>query len=157
MTFNIEKFSGSEFNYPVIDIKVPTLEQFFEEDELAIWQVKGLTGHELAKVNEAIKLNKDVASIISGISSEVNSEKIDAIKEVLGINDTSPDDLVRRLSALVLASVSPEITQEIAVKLADSFPTVFYLLTNKIFELTGDGKSLGESKASGEIVTSEAV
>jgi len=157
MAFDIEKFSGSEFNYKVLDIKVPTLKEFFEEDEPTIWQVKGLTGHELAKVNEAIKLNKDVGSILSGISSEIHSEKIDAIKETLGINDTSPGDLVRRISALVFASVAPVITQEIAVKLADSFPTVFYLLTNKIFELTGEGKSLGESKASGEIVTSEAV
>jgi len=107
----------------------------------------------LAKVNEAIKLNKDVGSILSGISSELHSEKIDAIKETLGINDTSPDDLVRRISALRFASVSPEITQEIAVKLADSFPTIFYLLTNKIFGLTGEGKTLGESKASGETAT----
>jgi len=157
MAFDIEKFSGSEFNYKVLDVPVPTLKQFFEEDEPTIWQVKGLTGHELAKVNEAIKLNKDIVSIISGIASETHSEKIDAIKEALGITDNSPDDLVRRISALVFASVSPVITQEIAVKLADSFPTVFYLLTNKIFSLTGDGKSLGESKASGEIVTSEAV
>ena len=157
MAFDIEKFTESELNYRITDVKVPSLKEFFEKDEAPVWQVKGLTGHELAKVNEAIKLNKDVVSILSGISSEIHSEKIDAIKETLGINDTSPDDLVRRIAALKFASISPVITQEISVKLADSFPTIFYLLTNKIFELTGDGKSLGESKASGEIVTSEAV
>lgn len=153
MAFDIEKFAGSNFSYQAVDVKVPELSGFFDEGESAVWQVRGLTGHELAKVNEAIKLNKDVGSILSGISSELHSEKIDAIKETLGINDTSPDDLVRRISALRFASVSPEITQEIAVKLADSFPTIFYLLTNKIFGLTGEGKTLGESKASGETAT----
>ena len=153
MAFNTEKFGQSSFSHRMEDIPVPGLSVFFEDDEPAIWQVRGLTGHELAKVNEAVKLNKDVGSILSGISSELHSEKIDSIKEVLGLGDNTPDDLVRRISSLRYGSVIPEITQEIAVRLADSFPTTFFQLTNKIFELTGEGKTLGESKASGEIAT----
>ena len=43
------------------------------------------------KVNEAVKMNKDVASILSGITSESYSDKIDAIKETLGLSTNSPD------------------------------------------------------------------
>jgi len=156
MAFDIDKFGQANFSHRTMDIKVPDLKHFFEDDEEAVWKVRGLTGHELAKVNEAIKLNRDVDSIFSGIASELHSERIDSVKEVLGLGDNSPDDLVRRISALRMGSVEPAITQEISVKLADSFPTTFYLLTNKIFELTGEGKTMGESKASGETVTSEA-
>lgn len=150
MGFNLEKFDQAQFNERTIEVKVPELSEFFDKDEKQIWVVRGLTGHELAKVNEAIRANKDIDSILSGIMSETHSEKISAIKESLGLTDNTPGDLVRRIAALRAASVEPIISQEVSVKMADSFPTVFYLLTNKIFELTGEGKSLGESKASGE-------
>lgn len=144
MAFNTEKFEQSQFADRTLDIKVPELSGFFNEKEEPIWQVRGLTGHELAKVNESVKMNKDVSSILSGITSELNSDKIEAIKETMGLTTNSPDDLVRRIATLRSGSVSPSISQEFCVKLADSFPTTFFLLTNKIFELTGEGKMLGE-------------
>lgn len=144
MGFNIAKFDQAQFKERTVAMKVPELSMFFDEDEEQTWTVRGLTGHELAKVNEAVKLNKDIDSILSGIMSETQSEKITAIKESLGLTDNTPGDLARRIAALRIASVDPEISQEISVKLADSFPTIFYLLTNKIFELTGEGKTLGE-------------
>lgn len=153
MGFNTEKFDRIQFKERIIEVPVPELSEFFDDKEKKIWIVRGLTGHELAKVNEAIQLNKDVESILSGITSETQSEKIEAIKESLGLTDSTPGDLVRRIAALKNASINPTVSQEVAVKLADCFPTTFYLLTNKIFELTGEGKTLGESKASGEIVT----
>lgn len=140
MSFSIDKFNQAQFTERTTDVKVPELSNFFSDGEDPVWTVRGLTGHELAKVNEAIRANKDIDSIISGIVSETQSEKIGAIKESLGLTDNTPGDLVRRIAALREASVSPEVSQEICVKLADSFPTVFYLLTNKIFELTGEGK-----------------
>lgn len=153
MGFSIEKFDQTQFQDRVIEVKVPELSKFFGDKEKPIWIVRGLTGHELAKVNEAVRANKDVGSILSGITSEDHSEKIEAIKESLGLTDNTPGDLVRRIAALKNASVDPIASQEMVVKLADTFPTTFYLLTNKIFELTGEGKMLGESKASGETAT----
>jgi len=153
MAFNTDRFDQAQFSVRTIDIKVPELVIFFDEGEDAVWQVRGLTGHELSKVNEAVKMNKDVASILSGITSELNSDKIDAIKESLGLSSNAPDDLVRRIATLKAGSVAPNLSQELCVKLSDAFPTLFYLLTNKIFELTGEGKMLGESNASGEIAT----
>ena len=144
MAFNINKFDQAKFLDRITKIKVPELSSFFDENEPAEWTVKGLTGHELAKVNESVKSNKDVSSILEGIASEVNSEKIAAIKESLGLSTNSPDDLVRRISTLMFGSIAPELSQEMCVKLADSFPTTFFLITNKIFELTGEGRQLGK-------------
>ena len=150
MGFDLVKFDQAQFEERTIEVKVPELSDFFDKDKKQIWIVRGLTGHELAKVNEAVRANKDIDSILSGIMSETHTEKIDAIRESLGLTDNTPGDLVRRIAALRAASVKPTISQEVSVKLADSFPTIFFLLTNKIFELTGEGKTLGESKASGE-------
>ena len=150
MGFDLAKFDQAQFKERTIEVKVPELSDFFDKDEKQIWIVRGLTGHELAKVNEAVRANKDIDSILSGIMSGIHTEKIDVIRESLGLTDDTPGDLVRRIAALRAASVEPVISQEISVKLADSFPTTFFLLTNKIFELTGEGKTLGESKASGE-------
>ena len=150
MGFDLAKFDQAQFKERTIEVNVPELSDFFDKDEKQIWIVRGLTGHELAKVNEAVRANKDIDSILSGIMSGIHTEKIDAIRESLGLTDDTPGDLVRRIAALRAASVEPVISQEISVKLADSFPTTFFLLTNKIFELTGEGKTLGESKASGE-------
>lgn len=144
MGFNAANFDQAKFKDRVTEIQVPELQSFFGEGEASVWSVKGLTGHELAKVNEAVKTNKDVSSILEGIASEVNTEKVAAIKESLGLTTNSPDDLVRRIATLRFGSVNPEISQEICVKLADNFPTIFFLLTNKIFELTGEGRKLGE-------------
>ena len=143
MSFDIEKFDQAQFVDRTIKIKVPELKAFFGDDDPE-WTVKGLTGHELAKVNESIKTNKDVSAILEGITSEVNSDKISAIKETLGLSTNSPDDLIRRISTLMAGSINPMLSQEMCVKLADAFPTTFYLITNKIFELTGEGKQLGE-------------
>ena len=50
---------------------------------------------------------------------------------------------------LVACSVSPACTEQTAIKLAATFPTVFYSLTTKIIELTGLGHEVGKQKASG--------
>jgi len=38
----------------------------------------------------------------------------------------------------------------VAVKLAETFPTVFYQLTNAITNLTGQGAEVGKPKRSGK-------
>jgi hypothetical protein len=53
---------------------------------------------------------------------------------------------------LTAGSVSPALGQQNrdgAVKLAETFPTVFYNLTNKILSLTGQGAEVGKRKRSG--------
>ena len=144
MTFNIEKFNNSIYRDRTKDIPVPELSSFFEEDSEPVWTVRGLTGEELAVVNEAVAANKNMNQIIASMVSGNNNEKIEALKQVIGIaSDTVPDDLVRRFAMLVAGSVNPKCEQHIAVKLGQNFPTTLFKLTNEIISLTGDGR-LGE-------------
>jgi hypothetical protein len=52
-----------------------------------------------------------------------------------------PEDIVRRVEMLVQASVTP-CDRETAVNLSIRFPTIFYALTNKIIELSGEGAEM---------------
>jgi len=144
MSFDINKFETTTFKERTFDVKVPELKDFYAEDEKAIWQVRGLTGEELAIVNEAISTNQNLSALVSAITSKVTEEKIQAIKEAMGLpSDSVPTDIVRRISMLVQGSTNPECSQELAVKIARVHPTVFFKITNKIIELTGIGQ-LGE-------------
>ena len=153
MAFNIEKFSNADLKQRQAEVKVPELKEFFDGDP--VWIVKGLTGEEHARVNEAVKQNKDLGALVQGLFSSSTEEKIKAIREAFGMTDEVPDDIVRRIAMLRYGSVEPECPQEMAVKIAKNFVIVLYGLTNKILELTGLGSTLGELNASGQTSESE--
>jgi len=144
MTFDIAKFEQKQYKDRTADIPVPELAEFFGEDETPVWTVKCLTASEIAISTEAVANNRNIDGLIGALAAGGSKEKIEAIKETLGLpTDKTPNDLVKRFSTLVSGSVSPECPQNIAVKLAVNFPVTFYNLTNKILELTGQGR-LGE-------------
>ena len=144
MGFDANKFDTTNFKHRTAEVMVPELKDFYAEGDKAVWQVRGLTGEELAIVNEAITANKNLSSLVSAIVSKVTEEKVQAIKESMGLpSDSVPSDIVRRISMLVQGSVEPECSQELAVKIARVHPTVFFKITNKIIDLTGAGQ-LGE-------------
>lgn len=141
MTFDINKFDKAQFKDRTFDVKVPELKAFYGEDEEPLWVCKCLDGEELAKVNEAISANRDMGAVIGALNSNVSKEKLEAVKELMGIqSDAVPKEIVRRVALLTYGSVSPVCTQMMAVKLASSHPTTLYKITNKIIELTGMGK-----------------
>ena len=145
MAFDIQKFSTANLVSIEVEIPVPELSMFFSSPEDSpSWKVRGLTGHELSKVNEAVAANREISLLVEGLASGEAKVKIDAIKESLGITDRSTDDIVRRIAILKAGSVEPTISQELSVRLADAFPVTFFRLTNRILELTGEGKRLGE-------------
>jgi len=143
MAFDIAKFETAKLKHRQAEIKVPALKDFFGDDE-PVWTVRGLSGEEVAHVNEAIKLNTNLAELIEGIVSDSAKDKIEAIKESLGITTEVPHETVRRIALLVNGSVDPECSQNLAVKLAKNFSVQFYELTTKVLELTGMGSELGE-------------
>lgn len=142
--FDMSKFSSANFAARSSKVPVPEMEKFFPEDtdkKDMVWEVRGLTAEELAGVNEAVQQNKNASAILSAISSKVTSEKIGAIKEAMGVSDdNAPDDVVRRIAMITVGCMTPECPQDIAVRIGDSFPQVFFKLSNKITELTGLGK-----------------
>jgi hypothetical protein len=148
VSFDLKKFETTNFNYREKEIDVPELKDFFSGKKKPKWKIRGLTGIELAEVRASVNRNKDIESMIEMLASDISKEKVDAFKDALGLSDKAPADWVRRVAILKLGSVDPEMNQENAVKLGETFPVTFSTLTDQIQILTGQGK-LGESSASG--------
>ncbi len=150
MGFDAQKFLDARL-YPREEwMNVPDLKDYFGKGEKAVWKVRGLTGQELGRANEAAEKAKNIRAILDGILSSTSSEKVDAIKKLVGASNETPQDTAKRLEMLVIGSVEPACTWELAVKVCEAFPIEFYQLTNKITELTGKGHVPGKPPASGK-------
>lgn len=142
--FDFEKFDNAQFTFVSKKIKVPELKSFFDENEKPEWEIRGLTGHELAIVNEAAETASKTRAIIEAVGAGTPEAIKKGLQTMLNKNDeATPEDMARRHKMLEFGSV-PACPEHIAVKLSHNKPTVFYRLTNEIIRLTGDGASLGE-------------
>ena len=65
----------------------------------------------------------------------------DAAEVSRGLHPVGDDELGRRAFVDL---------RDVAVRLVENFPTVFWNLTNKILSLTGQGAELGKPKPSGK-------
>ncbi|WP_136247932.1 hypothetical protein [Halomonas borealis] len=157
MEFDISKFTSTSFTPREEDVPVPDLAAFFsgtpEKDESGnakppLWRVRGLTGAELAKANEAVQMNRNRVAIAEALAAGKDQQLTEALRELIGNGDAVPDDTAKRIEMLTIGSVSPGCTGQLAVKLAEAFPIEFTQLTNKIMQLTGLGGEPGKPKRS---------
>ena len=157
MGFKARRFGKAKFEHRTEAVAVPDLAQWFDEGEAPEWIVRGLTHAEIAKANEAVNSNKAIAETVAKLVGGNAKEKAEAVQAIFQVDDTTPDDTVRRIAQLVAGSVSPEVDQPTAVKFAEVYPVEFMVLTNKIMELSGQGQVLVEGKPapSGEKTASE--
>ena len=155
MAFNTKKFINTKFIPREDIVPVPDMKSFFDPDDKAVFKVRGLTGPELARAQDAVARYKDADMIMQSILSKVAEERISAIREVLGVTEDVPKEIVKRIEMLVVGSVEPKVTQDLAVKLANTFPIEFYNITTKIIELTGKGHVEGKSRPSGKTKNSK--
>jgi hypothetical protein len=144
MPFDVKQFKTSQFVNREGTIKVPDLAPFFQEGEDPVWKVRGLTGHELGRVNEASERYKNITAILTGLISSGATDKVESIKKLVGLGDDTPADIVKRLDMLVVASVDPEVDEELAIKICENYPIEFFTITNEITNLTGQGRVLGK-------------
>lgn len=142
MSFDERKFSKAKLEPRFAFVPVPDLKMFFKEDSEPRWKVRGLSGIELGKVNEAAKKNEAVSAILSGLLSPAAPDKVEALKKAIGINDDVPYDVVRRIEMLAIGSVDPEVSRETIVRLCENFPVEFMELTNMITKITGKGAEI---------------
>jgi hypothetical protein len=150
MSFDAKKFKTGKFTTREGSVKVPGLAAFFPEGEEPVWKVRGLTGPELGKINEAVERHKNIMAIVEGLVSTGAKEKAESVKKLVGLGDDTPADIVKRLDMLVIASVEPEVDEELAVKFCEKFPVEFFEITNEITKLTGQGYIVGKQEPSGE-------
>jgi hypothetical protein len=152
--FDTKSFLKAKMVPRTEDVAVPDMAAFFPEGEKPFWTVRGLTGQELGRANEAAAKNKVIGATLDAISNLSAKEQVQEIKKSLGIGGGVTDDVAKRIEYLTLGSVKPAITQDVAVKLCETFPAEFYELTNAIVRLTGKGHEAKKSKPSGETTES---
>lgn len=150
MPFNNNKFMKQNLEHRTESVAVPALADWFGKDEEAVWEVRGLSGAEVVRSNDAVTRNKDMANITEALVSNGDKEKVKALRQIIGNTDDVPADMAKRLDMIVNASINPEIDKPLAVKLAEHFPVEFMIITNKITVLTGMGSSMVKPKPSGK-------
>jgi len=140
---DLTKFEQASFKDREESVPVPELKDFFPEDEKPVWVIKGLTAHELSIVTNAVTANAGREKLLSAIIAGSSEEKVDAIRQAMSIikvSDNIPDDLCKRHATIVMGSVNPVCSEEMAVKLGMNFPTILFQLSQKIYALTGLGR-----------------
>jgi hypothetical protein len=148
MSFDKKRFMKTSFEPRTEAVPVPDLKDFFGEGAEALWKVRGLTGHELGKVNEAEERNRNLVAIMEALVSVKAAEKADAVKKLIGLDDSTPSDIARRLEMLVIGSEDPACDQEMSVRICTHFPIEFIQLTNTITKLTGMGAQVKKKPSS---------
>lgn len=149
---DLQKFLSAPLAPRQSTVEVPELAEWFGE-EPAAWTVRGLTAAELSRANQAADRGLDNArAMVAALAGD--GDKAAAIRTAMGLsNDDVPGDISRRIEMLAAGSVAPLLggdNRDVAVKLAETFPTVFYQLTNAITNLTGQGAEVGKPKRSGK-------
>lgn len=144
MPFDVTKFQQAKIKPRTAEIKLPALAAFFDDGEEPIFTVRQLDGYEICQANDARDLARNFQSLVSAMAAGSSAEKIDAIKSSLGISDETPPDIARRIETMLVATVSPQLDREACVKICQFYPADFYVITNKIAELSGAGGQVGE-------------
>lgn len=152
MAFDAKKFDKSKFSTREKSVKVESvaLQEFFEPGEEMEMTVRGLTGEEMARCNDAKDRQKNVAAVLEALAGS-GHEKVQAIRESMGLADDSmPGDAAKRIEAIKIGCVDLGGDERLAVKLFKVAPVDAYGLSNQIFILSGQGMMPGEQKASGD-------
>lgn len=149
---DFERFLNAKLTPREESIEVPELAEWFGKDA-PVWVVRGLSAPELGRVNHSSDTRAEtLKSLISAMAGD--GDKGGELRKAMGLSDEDvPQDVSRRIEMLTIGSVSPVLgadRRDVAVRLAETFPTVFYNLTNHITNLTGKGCELGKPKPSGK-------
>ena len=148
MAFNSKAFMKQQFEARTEDVRVLELDAWFDEESDPVFTVRGLTFEELAKADAAADNSKAMLNLVASLQTKDGDAIGEGIKDAFGVGKETPANMIKRINHLVMGSVSPEIDEEFAVKLANTFPVEFTQLTNKIVELTGKGYQPGKQKGS---------
>lgn len=150
---NLERFLNAALEPRQQSTPVPELAGLlFDDAEEAVWVVRGLTAAELGRAKQASEEGLDtVRALVQAMTGD--GDKAAQIRKAFGLGDEDvPQNISYRIELLTAGSVSPKLgtaNRDVAVKLAETFPTILYDLTNKILAMTGQGAILGKPKRSG--------
>ncbi|EMG36614.1 hypothetical protein PCS_02626 [Desulfocurvibacter africanus PCS] len=150
---DIKAFMRAEFAPRESEVRIPELAAFFPEGSEPVFRVRGLSGPELAQVNE--EGSKDFESLVQGLLSQDVADTVQALKRKYGVDGKLTPDFKKRLKMLELGSVEPRLDWQACIKLAQVLPVDFYNLTQIVTKLTGAGHVPGKVQPSGKTSPSE--
>lgn len=148
MPFQADRFAAAKFQPRTSRVKLEALAAWFDEGEEPEFEVRGLSASELHQAIEAGKRQMSVEAIVQAIAN--GGDQAQAIRRALGLSGDTPGEIAKRLELLVIGCVSPKLDLPVAVKLAETFPIEFLMLTNEISELTGKGSDVVKPPAASE-------
>lgn len=155
MAFDDKKFLKTKWAPRIDDVPVPDMRDFFPEGETPVWKVRGLTGQELGRANEAADRSKSIVAAIEAIAGGSDKERAQAVAGLLGVGKDTPQDVAKRIQFLAIGSVEPVCSPELAVRICEVYPVEFYQITTRILQLTGQGQMPGKAQPSGGTQGSE--
>ena len=151
---NLQRFLNAALAPRQLEVETPELAGIlFDDGEKPVWIFRGLTAAELGRAKQASEEGLDtVKALVQAMAGD--GDKAAQIRKAFGLGDDDvPQNISYRIEVLAAGSVSPTLgteNRDVAVRLAETFPTTFYDLSNKILNLTGQGAVLGKPKRSGK-------
>lgn len=158
MGFDTNKFEKTEFQHREEEVKIRSeaLKSFFDSESQPVFRVRGLTGEEMARVNEAETKQSNLSAIVEALATGGESQKVEAIRQAVGLaGDDVPADYAKRIETVSLGCIDPELDEQMTVKIFEVAAADAYNLSNKIWELSGQGLQPGEPRPSGGEETSK--
>lgn len=164
MAFDLEKFRRTRYEDRTAELRFHDLAPLFESMDDPVFRVRGLTGIELARVNEAAssirqEQQQAVLALLAGAARRLTGEDLgEALFAMLGVSEEedAPCALhARTLATLRYGLIEPRFAHEDAVRFAHRFPAHTMALVNRINELTAMGAALGKPSSSTPTPASE--
>jgi hypothetical protein len=144
MPFDATSFINTKFEPRTKDIPVPDLKKWFPKKEKPVWKIRVLTGAELGQAEQAAE-NKELSEkIYESLLTKNSKDVADRVKELVGQTAEKPASTAKRLYHIHYASIDPVCPFELAVKLCDNYPVLFYAISNAILVLSGQGNLPGK-------------
>lgn len=125
-------------------VSVPALVSWFEEGDEPLFTVCSLSFEQLSKADAMADNSGAMIKLMESLQAKNGKEIGEGIRDAFGVGLETPPNMVKRINHLIMGSVEPVIDEEMAVKLACTFPIEFTQVTNKIIELTGKGYEPGK-------------
>lgn len=150
---NPDKFRSAKLRRPVKEFRAPALAGvLFDDEEEPVMYLKGLSANEMLTAREARQTNSVRNALAKAIAEGEESAMQQAFKRLMGngVEDKiTAAETAFRIEVIVGGVTDQDGTKrifdhELAVKLAEYYPTLFLEVSTEILALTGEGASMGE-------------
>lgn len=147
---NLDKFRKARFIRPSETFAVPELKEFFDEDEEPVYHIHGLDANEQWYALEAKKQNSLSQALVKAIEANNQQEIIDVTRLALGRSEElrTHEEYAYRLELIRLGVTNGDgrscLDYEDVARLGKHFPMIFFRLSTRILQLSGEGSNVGE-------------